>query len=188
MKRFTPIFLLTLSALSTPLLAEVEPAATYPELPKLADLIAAKTTEAAAFPDIKDPGDPLQIASSTPLPIVPDLLMGGDASALTQTVQRPAIAVPGAPGDPVSLSATVRIPAITALTEATPPDLFTINRLFNWGKPHGQWMNQMLKDIETARKAGDMETYTTLTARYTAWAEKYLRPDSPPKLDGKLGH
>ena len=188
MKPFTPIFLLTLSALSTLLFAEEEPAATYPELPKLADLIAAKTAEAAAFPDIKDPGDPLQIANSTPVPIITDLPVVGDVVALAQTVQRPAIAVPGSTGDPVALADTVRIPAITALAEATPPDLFTINRLFNWGKPHGQWMNQMLKDIEAARKAGDMETYTTLTARYTAWAEKYLRPDSPPQLDWKPGH
>ncbi|MEY3394202.1 MAG: hypothetical protein RL346_438, partial [Verrucomicrobiota bacterium] len=30
-------------------------------------------------------------------------------------------------------------------------------------------------------------TYNTLTARYSAWAEKYLRSDNPPDLDGKPG-
>lgn len=72
---------------------------------------------------------------------------------------------------------------ISTLTEPTVPDLFTINRLFNWNKPHGQWMNQMLKDIETAKKAGDMETYNALTIRYMAWAEKYMRNNEPPQLD-----
>lgn len=64
------------------------------------------------------------------------------------------------------------------------PDLFTINRPFNWDKPHGRWMEQMVKDIETTKKAGDVEAYYTLTARYTAWAEKCLRRDDPPSLDG----
>jgi hypothetical protein len=48
-------------------------------------------------------------------------------------------------------------------------------------------MSQLLKDIDAAKKAGDLETYNSLTARYTAWANKYLRPDAPPKLDGKPG-
>lgn len=63
-------------------------------------------------------------------------------------------------------------------------DPFRLKVEFIWEKPHGQWMNQMLKDIETARKAGDVEAYNALTARYSAWAEKYLRRENPPNLDG----
>ena len=112
------------------------------------------------FPRIADPGDPLHLAQLVPVRVVADLPALADA---------------------------VRIPSIAALEQAAPPDLFTINRLFKWEKPHGQWMNQMLKDIEAARKAGDMETYDTLTARYSMWAEKYLRRENPPNLDGTPG-
>ncbi len=62
-------------------------------------------------------------------------------------------------------------------------DPFRLKVEFIWEKPHGQWMNQTLKDIETARKAGDVEAYNALTARYSAWAEKYLRRENPPNLD-----
>ena len=64
---------------------------------------------------------------------------------------------------------------------------FTLKLQFVWEKPHGQWMNQMVKDIEAAKKAGDMETYKSLTARYAAWADKYLRQENPPELDGNPG-
>jgi hypothetical protein len=63
-------------------------------------------------------------------------------------------------------------------------DPFRLKLEFIWQKPHGQWMNQLLKDIEAARKAGDTETFNALTARYSAWADKYLRRDDPPKIDG----
>ena len=66
-------------------------------------------------------------------------------------------------------------------------DPFTIKLQFIWSEPHGQWMRQLLKDIAAAKAAGDTDTYNTLTARYTAWAEKYLRSDDPPDLDGKPG-
>ena len=89
---------------------------------------------------------------------------------------------PGIPGfeeagDPIVLAASVELPDIEGFPEAEVPDLFTINRRFNWKKPHGQWMNQMLKDIDAAKTAGDVETYESLTKRYTAWAEQYLRED-----------
>ena len=71
--------------------------------------------------------------------------------------------------------ASIEPPAIAPFPDAEVPDLFTINRRFNWEKPHGQWMNQMLKDIDVAKAAGDTETYEALTARYAAWADKYLR-------------
>lgn len=77
--------------------------------------------------------------------------------------------------DPVALASSVQPLAITAFPEAEMPDLFTINRQLNWNKPHGQWMNQMLKDIDAAKAVGDTETYNNLTQRYSAWADKYLR-------------
>ena len=66
-------------------------------------------------------------------------------------------------------------PAVAAFPSSEVPDLFTINRRFNWKKPHGQWMNQMLKDIDAAAESGDTDSYEALTARYSAWAEQYLR-------------
>lgn len=90
-------------------------------------------------------------------------------------------------GDPVELAIAVQSPTIPAFPEATVPDLFTINRAFNWDKPHGQWMNQLLKDIDKAKAAGDTETYRSLTGRYSAWAEKYLRRDHLPQLEGNPG-
>ena len=71
-------------------------------------------------------------------------------------------------------------PRLPALEPAEVPDLFTINRQFNWNKPHGQWMNQLLKDIDAAKADGDTATYEALTARYSAWADKYLRRDENP--------
>jgi hypothetical protein len=66
-------------------------------------------------------------------------------------------------------------------------DPFRLKLEFIWEKPHGQWMNQLLKEIAAAKAAGDIETYNALTARYSAWAEKYLRRDNPPDLDGQPG-
>lgn len=212
MKPFAFILPLALLAVSTVFAAEDAPAdvpaASYPELPELDDLIAVQAATAAAFPDIKDPGNPAQIAKSEPRPIVMELPLAGDPVVLARTSASPDVAAPkeiGDPaglgesvkpptidpvkeaGDPVSLAATATPPAITDLAKPTVPDLFTINQLFNWGKPHGQWMNQMVKDIEAAKKAGDMETYKSLTARYAAWADKYLRLENPPELDGNPG-
>lgn len=80
-------------------------------------------------------------------------------------------------GDPVGLATAVQPLEITEFPQAEVPDIFSINRRFNWAKPHGQWMNQMLKDIDAAKAAGDTETYESLTKRYTAWADQYLRED-----------
>jgi hypothetical protein len=38
---------------------------------------------------------------------------------------------------------SIEPPAITQFPEAEVPDLFILNRRFNWKKPHGQWMNQL---------------------------------------------
>ena len=54
------------------------------------------------------------------------------------------------------------------------PDPFFIRLEFDWNEPHGQWMNQLLTDIKTAKKEGDTETYKKLTAQYSAWANAYL--------------
>ena len=97
------------------------------------------------------------------------------------------MASPGAAGNPLALAETFPTRTIAPFVKPSPPDLFTINRLFNWDDPHGQWMNQLLKDIDAAKKTGDAERYTALTERYSAWAEKYLRRDDPPNLDGTPG-
>ncbi len=109
----------------------------------------------------------------------------GEFPAITDAVELAdelAASQPGIPGfegagDPVVLAASVELPDLDGFPEAEVPDLFTINRRFNWAKPHGQWMNQMLKDIDAAKAAGDVETYESLTKRYAAWAEQYLRDD-----------
>lgn len=80
-------------------------------------------------------------------------------------------------GDPVALAASVQLPLILDFPTAEVPDLFTINRLFNWSKPGHYWMSQMLKDIDAAKAASDTATYDDLTKRYSAWAEQYLRED-----------
>lgn len=80
-------------------------------------------------------------------------------------------------GNPVALAASVQLPQIIGFPTTEVPDLFTINRRFHWSKPHGQWMNQTLKDIDAAKAAGDAATYEDLTKRYSVWAEQYLRPN-----------
>jgi hypothetical protein len=62
------------------------------------------------------------------------------------------------------------------------PDVFTIRLEFDWNAPHGQWMTQLLKDIKSAKAAGDVETYTRLSAQYSAWADKYLLKGTPPRV------
>lgn len=232
MKTFTVIMPLALLALSTVNGAEDNPAdaptVSYPELPGLVVLLAVQAADDAAFPNVKDPGDPSQIAKSAPQVIVADLAVAGDPLALArtasppdvvgvketgdptalaasvkplsltsvketgnpvdlaETVKPPTLAAVKETSDPIALADTIKPPPISALAEPTVPDLFTISQ-FNWNRPHGQWMNQMLKDIAAAKAAGDIETYNTLTARYAAWAEKYLRHDDPPDLDGKPG-
>lgn len=94
--------------------------------------------------------------------------------AMDTALEEPGAEFPGKPNK-VALVSSLQLLVIDAFPEANAPDLFTINRQFNWNKPHGQWMNQMLKDIDAAAAAGDIKTYNDLTQRYSAWAEKYLR-------------
>ena len=97
-------------------------------------------------------------------------------AAMDAALGKPGAAFPGSP-DMTREFASIDPPDITSFPEAEVPDLFAINRRFNWKPPHGQWMNQMLKDIDAAKAAGDVETYESLTNRYAAWAEQYLRDD-----------
>ncbi len=114
-------------------------------------------------------------------------------TARRQTIMDTALGAPtSAYPDPPDWSALAGAmdeepPRLPALEPAVVPDLFAINRQFNWNKPHGRWMNQLLKDIDAAKTAGDTETYQTLSGRYSTWAEKYLRRDDPPDLDGNPG-
>lgn len=91
-----------------------------------------------------------------------------------------------APNKPLELLVAIPVKPLPAWT-AHQVDPFMVKVEFVWDKPHGQWMNSLLKQINAARAAGDAETYNALTARYTTWAEKYLRSDAPPDLDGKPG-
>lgn len=93
---------------------------------------------------------------------------------------------PPTSSDPLALLAATPVKTLPSWTNLS-VDPFMLKVEFLWQKPHGQWMNSMLKQINAARAAGDIETYNTLTARYSAWAEKYLRHDDPPDLDGKPG-
>ena len=99
-----------------------------------------------------------------------------DTAALARVLTATPAEIPAlrAAGEPVHLASAVRPPDIAGYPAAEVPDLFTINRRFHWAKPHGQWMNQLLKDIDAAKVAGDTATYEALTARYAAWAEQYL--------------
>jgi hypothetical protein len=90
---------------------------------------------------------------------------------------------PTTSSNPLTLLAATPVKTLPSWTNLS-VDPFMLKVEFLWQKPHGQWMNSMLKQINAARAAGDTETYNTLTARYSAWAEKYLRQDDPPDLDG----
>jgi hypothetical protein len=209
-----PLFhIITLSLLATALVAQEaaevgEEAGFYPKIPDVAALLAVQTAEANAFPTFTDPGNPVEIAQSAGILPVSEVPVNADPVELAMTIQPPAVALPseaadpleaahvapppavaspGAAGNPLALVEAFPTQTIAPLAKPSPPDLFTINRLFNWDDPHGQWMNQLLKDIDAAKKTGDTERYTALTERYSAWAEKYLRRDDPPNLDGTPG-
>jgi hypothetical protein len=186
----------------------VEPAETYPDTPTLAELMAVQVAEAESFPRLGNPGnpsqlaqvatgpeitsppgtaDPMKLAQSVKLPAVSPPTATGDPVNIVQSIQSPVVTQLGASGDPSQLGQALQRPSIAFVVESSPLDPFALSLQFHWKQPHGQWMSQLLKDIDAAKKAGDLETYNALTARYTAWANKYLRPDAPPKLDGKPG-
>jgi hypothetical protein len=89
---------------------------------------------------------------------------------------------PPTSSNPLILLAATQVKTLPSWTTLS-VDPFMLKVEFMWQKPHGQWMHSMLKQINAAKAAGDIETYNTLTARYSAWAEKYLRQDGPPDLD-----
>lgn len=113
------------------------------------------------------------------LPERPDISKVGPVSLRTL--------VPIKPGNAPEMMATASVVNLPGIAPLMLFDPFTLKLHFIWDKPHGQWMTQMLKDINAAKAAGDIETYNALTARYSAWAEKYLRRDNPPDLDGQPG-
>jgi hypothetical protein len=211
MKPFVAIVLLAL--LTSALVAQeepanVEPAEAYPDFPTLADLMAVRASVAESFPRVTDPGNPAQLARVAPGPGITSVPVTADPIKLAQSVQLPDVATPtamagpvnivqsvqppavaslGTAGDPAQLGQALQRPSIAFVVESSPLEPFALSLQFHWKQPHGQWMRQLLKDIEAAKKTGDLDAYRTLTARYTAWANKYLRPDQPPKLDGNPG-
>lgn len=92
---------------------------------------------------------------------------------------------PGYPahGSTLDLVRKAQSSGLPKFPKTQPHDKFALRREFDWKPPQGDWMNQLLKDIDAAKAAGDSEAYNALQARYSAWAEKYLRRDDPPNLD-----
>jgi hypothetical protein len=80
---------------------------------------------------------------------------------------------PGNPSELLAAAVVKEIPSIAPM--AVDPFMLKVELI--WNKPHGQWMNQLLKDIQTAKAAGETETFERLTKQYSAWAEKYLRSE-----------
>jgi hypothetical protein len=185
------LFILTASLAS---LAHAKP---FPVTPGLDGLVVAAIRERKAkAPHFAEGAThALDMDTTNRLPEVPNM----GPTAVPTVRQLPAHPVPS-PIKPEPISALtitpfdapdnmVAIPSSKPLPVIAPMsfDPFTIKLQFIWSEPHGQWMRQLLKDIAAAKAAGDIETYNTLTARYSAWAEKYLRHDDPPDLDGKPG-
>ena len=65
----------------------------------------------------------------------------------------------------------IKLASVQTVRMFTP---FERRMLNDWESPHGEAMNTLLKDIKAAKEAGDIKTYDNLTARYAAWAGKYL--------------
>ena len=185
------LFILTASLAS---LADAQP---FPASPGLDGLVVAAIRERKAnaphFAEGESPA--LDTVTAQRIPKVPS--MGpAEVPAVRQLPAHP-VAPPDKVSSPRSLARIELVlpDDIGALPPQKPlPDIapmsfdpFTLKLQFIWSEPHGQWMRQLLKDIAAAKAAGDTETYNTLTARYSAWAEKYLRRDQPPELDGTPG-
>lgn len=146
------------------------------ELPVLNRLAAIPATTLPAHPLSLTPAEAVELSSALrvvaphPAAHVP---VTGSLRTLAPLIFRP-------PSELIAETASLNLPGVAPMTV----DSFRLKLEFMWDKPHGQWMNQLLKDINAAKAAGDLETYNALTARYSAWAEKYLRRAEPPKLDG----
>lgn len=76
----------------------------------------------------------------------------------------------------------VKYKNISEIPPVIRPDVFSVRFEFDWNKPYGQWMNQLLKDIKNAKEAGDDEKYKTLTKQYEVWADKYLLKGLPTRV------
>jgi hypothetical protein len=94
--------------------------------------------------------------------------------AMNAALGQQSAAYPGTP-DVARLMKASGTPPIPEPSATEVPDLFTINRQFNWKAPGHSWMKQMLKDIEAAKEKGDTAEYEALTKRYAVWADQYLR-------------
>ena len=83
-------------------------------------------------------------------------------------------AVPDAP----PLTAPRKFPAyvknLPVVEPTKPMTAFRRALVFRWSAPTSESMTTLLKQIEAAEKAGDTETYDSLTAAYRAWADASL--------------
>ena len=90
------------------------------------------------------------------------------------------------PYKPVGNSPTtidlVKTKNITQIATLYLPDAFALSMEFDWKKPYGQFMNQLLKDIQIAKQEGNTEKYKKLTAQYQAWADEYLIKGTPTRV------
>lgn len=146
------------------------------ELPVLDRLVALPVKTLPAHPLSRTPAEAVGL-SSTLRNVAPH-----PAASTTSPVNLCTL-VPLIFNKPSGLMAASPVRTLPGIAQMT-VDPFRLKLEFIWEKPHGQWMNQLLKDINAAKAAGDIETYNALTARYAAWAEKYLRSAEPPNLDG----
>ena len=83
---------------------------------------------------------------------------------------------------PEDIIVVVKYKNISEISPVIQPDVFSVRFEFDWNKPYGQWMNQLLKDIKDAKETGDDEKYKTLTKQYEVWADKYLIKGSPARV------
>lgn len=164
----------------------------FPPTPNLNELVAAvakdRKLHAPCYAESPTPSatpQVMQIARSVELPVLERLAAAPvstipprpDTSRVGPVSLRSLVAFkPGKPSELLAASKVKEIPSIAPM--AVDPFMLKVESI--WSKPHGQWMNQLLKDIQAAKAAGDTEAYNTLTARYAAWAEKYLRRETPP--------
>ena len=181
------LFIITASIVS---FAQAHP---FPATPELDDVVAVAIQERKAKAPHYAEGQVTAPVTAQRIPIVQS--MGQAEVAMRQFSAHPVPAsAKAAPSrvlpridhntrDMGAIPQSKHLPLITPMSF----NPFLIKLEFIWEKPHGQWMNQLLKDINAAKVAGDIETYNALTARYAAWAEKYLRSAEPPNLDGKPG-
>ena len=173
------------------LLTTLAHAKPFPPAPSLDALVAAAVKDrkvnapyyaenpaVAANPSASDLAQPVERPVLERLVTAPVMMLPARPDTSTVGPVSLRSLAPIQPGSAPEVLAAARIMGLPGIQPMI-FDPFTLKLQFIWKKPHGQWMNQLLKDITAAKAAGDTETYERLTKKYAAWAEKYLRRESP---------